>query len=189
MMAEQDTPVEELLYSSSAVYVSAFADKVKAILYMGYGEEGVNEAAAKLLSGEAVPCGKLAESFPQNLRQTATGEERGNGYTERYREGVLVGYKYCEYYDLKSAYPFGHGLSYTRFEYGKNRTFSFGFFLLFPGRSVLRRSFPARRRRSERSFYADFIVSADRLLYEISGNRTFIDKSIRRNRGYLSNHY
>lgn len=119
--ARENPDTVVVLYSGSAVDVSAFADKVKAILYMGYGGEGVNEAAAKLLSGEAVPCGKLAESFPQNLRQTATGEERGNGYTERYREGVLVGYKYYEYYDLKPAYPFGHGLSYTRFEYGNLR--------------------------------------------------------------------
>lgn len=107
-----------LIYAGSAVDVSAFSEKVKAILYMGFGGEGVNEAAAKLLSGEAVPCGKLAETFPFNLEQTATGKERGNGYTESYREGILVGYKYYESHGIRPAYPFGFGLSYTQFEYG-----------------------------------------------------------------------
>lgn len=108
-----------VLYAGSAVDVSAFSDKVKAILYMGFGGEGVNEAAANLLTGRAVPCGKLAETFPQSLEQTATGAARGNGYTERYSEGVLVGYKYYEYYGLKPAYPFGFGLSYTTFNYSE----------------------------------------------------------------------
>ena len=106
-----------VLYTGSAVDISAFRDRVKAILYMGFGGEGVNEAAAKLLSGAVSPCGKLAETFPACLSDTATGEDRGNGYAERYAEGCLVGYKYAEYHGIVPAYPFGHGLSYTQFAY------------------------------------------------------------------------
>lgn len=106
-----------VLCTGSAVDVSAFDEKVNAILYMGYCGEGVNEAAAKLLSGEVSPCGKLAETFPASLADTATGEARGNGYTERYSEGCLVGYKYYEYNSITPVYPFGYGLSYTQFIY------------------------------------------------------------------------
>lgn len=106
-----------LLYAGSAVDISAVADRVSAVLYMGFGGEGVNEAAAKLLTGECVPCGKLAETFPRSLEETATGAATGNSYTERYPEGGLVGYRYYEYYGLEPAYPFGFGLSYTQFSY------------------------------------------------------------------------
>lgn len=106
-----------LLYAGSAVDLSAVADRVSAILYMGFGGEGVNEAAAKLLTGECVPCGKLAETFPRSLEETAAGATTGNSYTERYSEGGLVGYRYYEYYGIEPAYPFGFGLSYTQFAY------------------------------------------------------------------------
>lgn len=116
-VADVNPNVVVVLYTGSAVDISAFRDRVKAILYMGFGGEGVNEAAAKLLSGAVSPCGKLAETFPACLSDTATGEERGNGYAERYAEGCLVGYKYAEYHGIVPAYPFGHGLSYTQFAY------------------------------------------------------------------------
>lgn len=54
-----------VIYAGSAVDVSAFEGKVKAILYMGYCGEGANEAAADLISGRVSPCGKLAETFPE----------------------------------------------------------------------------------------------------------------------------
>ena len=84
---------------------------------MGYCGEGANEAAADLISGRVSPCGKLAETFPKSLEDTATTDRRGNGYFERYPEGGLVGYKYYEYSGIAPAYPFGYGLSYTTFEY------------------------------------------------------------------------
>ena len=106
-----------LLYAGSAVDLSAVADRVSAILYMGFGGEGVHEGAAILLTGECVPCGKLAETFPRSLEETAAGATTGNSYTERYSEGGLVGYRYYEYYGIEPAYPFGFGLSYTQFAY------------------------------------------------------------------------
>ena len=117
-VAQVNPNVIVVIYAGSAVDVSAFEGKVKAILYMGYCGEGANEAAADLISGRVSPCGKLAETFPKCLEDTATAERRGNGYTERYPEGVLVGYKYYEYNGIAPAYPFGYGLSYTTFRYG-----------------------------------------------------------------------
>lgn len=117
-VAQVNPNVIVVIYAGSAVDVSAFEGKVKAILYMGYCGEGANEAAADLISGRVSPCGKLAETFPKCLEDTATADRRGNGYTERYPEGVLVGYKYYEYNGIAPAYPFGYGLSYTTFRYG-----------------------------------------------------------------------
>ena len=117
-VAQVNPNVIVVIYAGSAVDVSAFEGKVKAILYMGYCGEGANEAAADLISGRVSPCGKLAETFPKSLEDTATADRRGNGYSERYPEGVLVGYKYYEYSGIAPAYPFGYGLSYTAFQYG-----------------------------------------------------------------------
>ena len=56
-VADVNPNVVVVLYTGSAVDISAFRDRVKAILYMGFGGEGVNEAAAKLPSWAVSPCG------------------------------------------------------------------------------------------------------------------------------------
>ncbi len=103
--------------AGSSVDVSAWADKAAAIVYTGYAGDMLNEALASVLAGETVPSGKLSETFPLSLEDTFTGHERGNGFSDRYREGVLVGYRYYDAYGLPVRYPFGYGLSYTKFEY------------------------------------------------------------------------
>lgn len=76
-------------------------------------------AAVDLLYGVVNPCGKLAETWPERLGDTALG----SGYPDfdrevLYREGIYVGYRYFDAAGVHPAWPFGHGLSYTRFEYG-----------------------------------------------------------------------
>ncbi len=106
-----------VLHTGSAVDVSRFADKVKAILYVGFGGEGATEATARLLTGAVNPSGKLAETFPTSLADTPTAAIRTDAFTDRYEEGVFVGYRYYEKWEKAVAFPFGHGLSYTAFEY------------------------------------------------------------------------
>lgn len=106
-----------VLYSGSAIDVSPWIDKVKALLYIGYGGQAVQEAAARVLTGAVSPSGKLAETFPLCLEDTPTGTDRGTGFVDRYTEGVFVGYRYYDSYKKEVAFPFGHGLSYADFEY------------------------------------------------------------------------
>ncbi len=76
-------------------------------------------AAVDLLYGIANPCGKLAETWPERLGDTALGSSYPDFDREvLYREGIYVGYRYFDAADVHPAWPFGHGLSYTRFEYG-----------------------------------------------------------------------
>ncbi|MBR7182044.1 MAG: fibronectin type III-like domain-contianing protein, partial [Clostridia bacterium] len=51
------------------------------------------------------------------LADTPTGEERGNGFCERYTEGLLVGYRWYDTLQKNVLFPFGHGLSYASFAY------------------------------------------------------------------------
>ena len=80
--------------------------------------ESVGEAAADLLFGKANPSGKLAETFPLRLEDNPSYLNfPGDGNTVRYQEGIFVGYRYYDSKKMAVRYPFGHGLSYTTFEY------------------------------------------------------------------------
>ncbi|MEQ9462459.1 MAG: glycoside hydrolase family 3 C-terminal domain-containing protein [Haliea sp.] len=99
-----------------------FANKVQAILESYLGGQAGGSAVARILFGEANPCGKLAESFPLKLEDTPChnwfpGEPR----QVQYREGLWVGYRYFNTTGTPVAFPFGHGLSYTTFAYSNLR--------------------------------------------------------------------
>ena len=119
--AEYNDNIIVVLHSGSAIDVSPWIDKVKALVYIGYGGEGVGEATADILTGIVSPSGKLAETFPTSLLDTPTGEYRGNGLVDWYREGIFVGYRYYDKYKKAVAFPFGYGLSYAGFEYSDIR--------------------------------------------------------------------
>ena len=106
-----------VIESGSAVDVSAFESYAKAIIFAGFAGEGVNEALAEIITGKVCPSGKLAETFPYSLDNTYMGSYKGDGLTVEYGEGVFVGYRYYDRYDIPVRYPFGYGLSYAKFEY------------------------------------------------------------------------
>jgi beta-glucosidase len=93
---------------------------VKAVLEMYLSGEGGGTAAASLLLGEVNPSGKLAETFPLKLSDTPS-YLNFPGYRDEtvYREGVYVGYRYYDKKEMPVLFPFGHGLSYTSFEYSE----------------------------------------------------------------------
>lgn len=111
-----------VIESGSAVDVSAFESYAKAIIFAGYAGEGVNEALAEIITGKVCPSGKLAETFPYSLDDTYMGSYKGDGLTVEYGEGVFVGYRYYDRYDIPVRYPFGYGLSYAKFEYSDLKT-------------------------------------------------------------------
>ncbi|WP_405497262.1 glycoside hydrolase family 3 N-terminal domain-containing protein [Nocardia sp. NBC_00511] len=95
-----------------------FADHADAILFAWLGGQAGGAAIADLLSGAHSPTGKLAETFPTDLRHTpAHTAFPGDGLTVDYREGIFIGYRWYETRGLPVTFPFGHGLTYTTFEY------------------------------------------------------------------------
>ena len=99
-----------------------WAEEVSAVLCMYLGGEGVGRATDALLYGEADPCGRLPETWPLRLEDTPCYLDfPGDGHTAEYREGVYVGYRWYDARRMAVRWPFGHGLSYTTFEYSNVR--------------------------------------------------------------------
>lgn len=91
---------------------------VGAVLEAYLGGEACGEAVTDILFGVVNPCGKLAESFPFSVKDTPCYDNfPGNQLTVEYRESIFVGYRYYDKVNANVLFPFGHGLSYTTFEY------------------------------------------------------------------------
>lgn len=94
-----------------------WADRVKAVLYMGLPGQAGGEVIADLLYGRVNPSGKLAESWPLTYGDVPSSEIYGKTTDALYQEGVYVGYRYYDKSGMAVRWPFGYGLSYTEFAY------------------------------------------------------------------------
>lgn len=108
---------------NGSVVAMPWIDGPKAILEAGLGGQAIGSAVVDVLSGEVNPSGKLAETFPVRLEDTPTYlHYPGEANQVYYGEGVFIGYRYYEKKKVKPLFPFGHGLSYTTFQYGQLQT-------------------------------------------------------------------
>ncbi len=85
------------------------------------GQEG-GHAVADILKGAVNPSGKLPDSFPVKYEDVPSagsfpGVPPDNPYNSFYKEGIYVGYRYYDSFDVPVAWEFGFGMSYTTFEY------------------------------------------------------------------------
>ena len=93
-------------------------DSVSAVLNAYLGGQAGAGAIVDILTGAVNPCGKLAETYPMTYADTpAVNNYPGNPASVEYRESIYIGYRYYEKANKEVRYPFGHGLSYTNFEY------------------------------------------------------------------------
>lgn len=103
---------------NGSVVEMPWADKVAAIVETYLAGEAVGEATWDILTGKVNPSGKLSETFPLRLQDNPTyGSFDKDPDQENYHEGIFVGYRYYDLHQLPVQFPFGHGLSYTRFSY------------------------------------------------------------------------
>ncbi|MGG1553010.1 glycoside hydrolase family 3 C-terminal domain-containing protein [Paenibacillus ferrarius] len=108
--------------SGSATAVGAYADKVKGIVQAWLPGQAGGSAIANVLFGSVTPSGKLSETFPLWLEHNPSYLSfPGNVRQVHYTEGIFTGYRHYDTRKLDVLYPFGHGLSYTTFEYANLR--------------------------------------------------------------------
>ncbi len=117
-LGEVGVPVVVVLSNGSAVRTQPWERHAAAVLECWLGGQAVGAAVADVLTGTADPGGRLTETIPLRLEDSpAYLNFPGEAGHVRYGEGVFVGYRGFDAVGREVAYPFGHGLSYTRFAY------------------------------------------------------------------------
>lgn len=112
-------PATVVVLSNGGVVALPFAGRVPAIVETWLLGQAGGGAVADVLYGAVNPSGKLTETIPVRLEDNPSyGSFPGEFGHVRYGEGVLVGYRWYDAKGLDVTFPFGHGLSYTTFEYG-----------------------------------------------------------------------
>ncbi len=125
---EQDLLIEQLLKVRKDVILTfvggstvemPWRDQAQAILWSYYAGMETGNAFAKIIFGEVNPSGKLAETFPAKYEDCVTAKNGQFGVWGKVslEEGLYCGYRYYDRQHIAPAFCFGHGLSYTDFEY------------------------------------------------------------------------
>jgi beta-glucosidase len=117
-LAAANPNIAVVLANGSTVRLSTWEADVGAILECWLSGQAAGGAAADLLLGRANPSGRLAETIPLRLEDNPSYVNfPGELGHVRYGEGVFVGYRGYDHVGRDVSYPFGHGLSYTTFDY------------------------------------------------------------------------
>jgi beta-glucosidase len=112
-----------VLVGGSPVDMKGWLEQAPAVMQAWYGGSEAGHALASVLFGDVSPSGKLPCTFPKKLADSAahaSGHARqypGEAGKVWYDEGLLVGYRWNDAKKIEPLFPFGHGLSYTRFRY------------------------------------------------------------------------
>lgn len=104
-----------VLQTGGAIVPGPWKDKAKGIVEMWISGEAGGAAVADVLTGKVNPSGKLSETFAYVTNPLI--DYPGDGIKVTYPEQWQVGYRYFDRHMSDVWYPFGHGLSYTKFEY------------------------------------------------------------------------
>ncbi len=133
-IATQNKNTVVIVNSGSGVKMTPWNDKVAGIIYSWYVGQNGNTALAQIVSGKVNPSGKLpitiekqfsdspgANYLPKKAKlYTSWNPDMDMKYPQldiKYKEGVLVGYRWYETKNIKPLYAFGYGLSYTTFSF------------------------------------------------------------------------
>lgn len=101
-------------------------DKVSAVIEAWYPGQEAGNAIADVLFGDVEPGGRLPQTFPKHLSDNSamTGDPKtypGENGQVVYTEGLAVGYRHHDADGAEPLFPFGYGLSYTRFDWSEPR--------------------------------------------------------------------
>ncbi len=107
-----------VVLNTGAPVAMPWKNNAPAILQTNFSGRGLGKALARIIFGEVNPSGKLAESYPNNLEEIpAMKTYPGENLIVPYKEGLMVGYRFYDKFNIEPLFPFGHGLSYTKFVY------------------------------------------------------------------------
>jgi beta-glucosidase len=113
-------PRTVVVVSAGAPVLLDWEKQVPAVLVVWYGGQELAAALAEVLLGRAEPGGRLPMTFPARAEDAAVLEPAPDDTVADewyYREGLFIGYRHFDRFELEPAYSFGHGLGYTHFSY------------------------------------------------------------------------
>ncbi len=115
---EATNPNVVVLLSAGSSLETPWLGNCRGLVYGCLGGQAGAGALVDVLTGKVCPSGKLAETWANAYTDTPAKDNfAGDGRTVEYREGLYVGYRYYQTAGRPVAFPFGYGLSYTRFAY------------------------------------------------------------------------
>jgi beta-glucosidase len=107
-----------VVVAGAPVTMTRWVERVSTVLYAWYGGQEMGNAVGDVLFGAVDPSGKLPVTFPKRLEDsTAYGNYPGQDFRVTYAEGIFVGYRGFDKKHVEPLFPFGHGLTYTKFDY------------------------------------------------------------------------
>jgi len=123
-----------IVTSGSGIRMTDWNEQAKAIIYAWYPGQIGNTALAEIIAGKTNPSGKLPITIEKDFKDSPgygyipegeqlyhdwnqEGERAHPVYDVHYKENIFVGYRWYEKKNIEPLYSFGHGLSYTTFEY------------------------------------------------------------------------
>lgn len=107
-----------VILSAGSPISMPWLDSVSAIVHTYLPGQAGSEAIIDILLGRTNPSGKLAESYPKDIKDTPCYTTFAQpGRNALYKESIFVGYRYYDTFNLEVLFPFGYGLSYTTFAY------------------------------------------------------------------------
>jgi beta-glucosidase len=116
-ISEVNKNVVVILLAGSPVTMP-WIDSVQAILHTYLAGQAGSEAILDVLFGDVNPSGKLAETYPKDIKDMPCYTTFAQpGRNALYKESIFVGYRYYDTYGVDVLFPFGFGLSYTTFRY------------------------------------------------------------------------
>ncbi|MHB8580070.1 MAG: glycoside hydrolase family 3 C-terminal domain-containing protein [Ignavibacteriaceae bacterium] len=117
-LAKVNKNVIVVLNSGSPVIMNNWINKVNCILEAWFGGEEVGNAIADVLLGNYNPSGKLPVTFPKSWKDcSAYKTYKAQDSVSNYSDGIFVGYRHFDKDNIQPLFPFGFGLSYTKFSY------------------------------------------------------------------------
>jgi len=107
-----------VINAGSPVLMDKWLGKVKGVVFAWFGGQEMSYALSDVLSGKFNPSGKLPVTFPKRWEDCSAFStyKKESGITE-YSDGIFIGYRHFEHNNIEPLFPFGFGLSYTKFAY------------------------------------------------------------------------
>jgi len=114
-------PRTVVILNAGSPMAMPWLDEVAALVLAYYPGQENGNAVANVLLGRVNPSGKLPVTFPKRLEDNPAfiNSSYPGAREVHYGEGIFVGYRYYDKKDIEPLFPFGHGLSYTAFEYSR----------------------------------------------------------------------